>query len=761
MMPRGHSDPPPEPRLSRSHVETTVREAHAEVLTVIGSIHQNLSSAAPPQFSIDSTAEVTSAQSDTIEELFVANDRWIEDVLSELEKRRILLLYGEHGCGKSATALYLAARLSKRSGLRRALLAAPPDPDVEVDLRKIACDKDFASRALVFTDVFAGHNDDLAGFFSRGDALTWERLTADLREQQSCVIFTTESEAIFPIRQRITGLACREILPLDPALVERGFARRVSWLERHGRLTPAHVRQLSESRERLIDDLKTLPRLVSFLDQFTVSDGDVDAALQRFHDIPFWFSRDLAADVDAWCFALTLALAHSVRPGPGVGWYAFDRIRRTVTAQIREEPEFLTRTPASASMLSDDFLLSRARAEVIAEPSRLGAVVRFIDSSYGAIIWQTAAARHRRVLTALIPALRAIAEGERGPGSHAVRSLAAQMIGRIGELDPFSISIPLVQQEWLTRNRAQRPYVGHVLKGMRMSSSRAYRQAALSTVDALLAQRRELPTVIAAYALIGEHDPSLSMSKLGLIATQELAPQMSTLKQVEQLVENLEQHASRAESDEPPEELLRHRSRLEQIAKRLSTQHAATLVALEQAVSYLCLTTDPVVVLCAMREWISHGGATLVALLFLNGGIAERVAAVATDLEALTGSRRANRIVRALSNRPGEIEAFATFLAELYAGIHCSTSLAASLRRDLLDRFAATLTAWAAEAAADRPYADAVQSLFLSLINSGDNPVHSTVATLLDTQPFTASESMRSFAAAVQSKATQEKRRTR
>jgi hypothetical protein len=270
-----------------------------------------------------------------------------------------------------------------------------------------------------------------------------------------------------------------------------------------------------------------------------------------------------------------------------------------------------------------------------------------------------------------------------------------------------------------------------------------------------------LPTVISAYALIGEHDPILAMRKLGVIATQELAPQMSALKHVEQLVDKLAQHVSRAESDEPTEELLRHRSRLEHIAKRLSTQHATSLIALEQAVLYLCLTTDPVVVLCAMREWISHGGATLVAVLVLNGGIVERMAAVATDLEALTGSRRANRIVRALANQPGEIESFATFMAELYAGIHRSTSLAASLRRDLLDRFAATLTAWAAEAAGDRAHADAIQSLFLSLINSGDDAVHSNVSALLDTQPFTGSDRMRSFAAAVQSKATQEKRRTR
>ena len=44
------------------------------------------------------------------------------------------------------------------------------------------------------------------------------------------------------------------------------------------------------------------------------------------------------------------------------------------------------------------------------------------------------------------------------------------MLGRIGELDPFSISIPLLQQDW---SGAQRALVGRLLQGMRSSGNRA------------------------------------------------------------------------------------------------------------------------------------------------------------------------------------------------------------------------------------------------------------------------------------------------
>ena len=98
--------------------------------------------------------------------------------------------------------------------------------------------------------------------------------------------------------------------------------------------------------------------------------------------MPFWFSNELAADVDAWCFALTLALAQVVRNGSSVRWYEFERIRRAVTEQIGSGSK-------SGQSLSDDSLLLRARAEVSGEPSQLGDAVRFIDRSYAATIWQT------------------------------------------------------------------------------------------------------------------------------------------------------------------------------------------------------------------------------------------------------------------------------------------------------------------------------------------------------------------------------------
>ena len=229
--------------------------------------------------------------------------------------------------------------------------------------------------------------------------------TEKLRAKKAYLIFTAEPQEIASFR-----VPRRNVLLPAGDLVGRGLDLRVKRLERQGQRTAQHVLQLTANRERLINDLKTLPRVARFLDQYIAGDPDLDAALQRFNDVPFWFSNELAGDVEAWCFALTLALAQVVRNGSGVGWYEFERIRLAVTETIRAGRR-------AGRSLSDDSLLLRARAEVSGEPSRLGDAVRFIDRSYAATIWQTLATHHRRVLTALIPTLRAIAEEERGPGS--------------------------------------------------------------------------------------------------------------------------------------------------------------------------------------------------------------------------------------------------------------------------------------------------------------------------------------------------------
>lgn len=654
-----------------THIESTLEVGDVQAQTQIN-VGTYIKNPTPirVKFSIESANEVPPERAKIIQEFFIGDKHLIEGVLAHLQKHHILLLTGDPGCGTLTTAIYLGTRLAERT-----LVAGPLGPRVEIDLREIG----LARQTMIFADGFRNH--DLLGFFSRNDTGEWEQLTKELRENEAYLIFTAEPDAVTRFH------AVRYDVPrLTPAQVGDGLDLRMQWLERQGLLTPEHIGQLTENRVRLLDNLKTLPRVARFLDQFADGDADLDAALQRFHDIPFWFSKHLAADLDAWCFALTLALAHVVRNGSGVGWYEFERIRRAVAEQIQSGAK-------TSPSLSDESLLRRARAEVSREPSRLGDAVRFIDRSYAPAIWQTLATNHRRVLTALIPALRTIAEDERGPGSYAVRSLAAQMLGRIGELDPFSISIPLIQH-WAG---AQRPLVGRLLQGMRTSSNRAYQQAAIGVIDSLTADSGDdakthdgLLTAISAYSLLGEQDLESAMERLGAIAAQKLAPVMANLHEIEQLMEQVDKHLCGAESPQAAEGLLQERFQLGDIAERLSAQQAALLRPVEQAVVYLCLTADPVEVLHEMRKWIAQGARTaaMVVLLFLHEGIADDLEGAAARVQSLSGGERIHPIAHSLRNSAGAAKKFRAFLDDLRTAIDQSTPLSPGLRQELRERLA-------------------------------------------------------------------------
>jgi len=711
---------------SISSTQVEIGHAEAKTLVVIGSIASYFPSpSGPVTFSADCAAEVTQERAAATNELFVGDEQLIEDALAGLTKHHILLLAGERGSGTSTLAIHLANRVAERARLRNTLTVAPLDRNVRIDIGNLVAEEErLAGRVTIFTDVLGRHNHDLSGLFARNDTMRWEQLTTALQAKDAYLIFTTEPDAVFKYRrQNGNDIVCHEVPRLTSRLVGLGLDKRVSWLEKR-QMCLEHIRELKHNRERLITVLKTLPRVARFIDQFVQGSADFEAALLRFNDVPFWFSTDLANDIDAWCFVLTLALAHAARPASDISWYEFERIRCAIAERIKSDAEFShRRTEMSGRSLSDDAILLRGRAEFVKDTSRLGDGVRFIDNSYAAIIWETLAAHHRRVLAALLPVLRNIAEKERGAGSYGVRSLAAQMIGRIGELDPFSISIPLVQRQWVGANDlTQRPLVGRLVQGMRSSCNETYRRAALNTVDSLTVERPgesarnrdRLLTAISCYALLGEQELAMAMERLGSIATQRLAPAIASRHQIERLTDEFDERISKTDSPQHADDLLAHRLRLGRLADRLGEQHATTLLALKQAVVYLCLTNDCIQVLCAMHEWIEKGGkpaGTLVVLLFLHGGIAE-------ELNSRPGGKQISPIVQSLATGAHAVEKFSAFLAGIYQSILRPDALPARLQRELQESFEAQLKQWEGAAAGKPVHREAVQALLRALKNT-------------------------------------------
>jgi hypothetical protein len=732
----------------------------------------------PVPFSVGSASEITPDDAEMLDAVFVANEKLIGDLVNDLEKHRVLLLAGERGMGKETMAVYLSTVVARRGKLgTNALKVEPLARIVHIDVEQVAANAgDFGSRATIFVDVFARHNRRLEDFFDSTARVGWEGLAATLRANSAFLIFTTEIHDVDKFRQLGSCLTCRAVPPLTHDLVIRGTDRHIEWLEKKKLASADHLRAVVSHRDRLIDELSSLQRVARFLEFFPTGEPDLEAALRLFNDVGgLWFGQDLAADADAWCFALTLALAGSAHDANGVGWYEFEIIRRAITDHVKSDTELFPRRRRSESQqeqeltehttgqsLSDDLLLTRCRAEIGRDSSRLGDAVRFRDDTYASRIWRHAVTHNRRVLTLLVPALRTLAEGS---GDYGVRALAAQMIGRIGELDPFSISIPIVRHEW-PRNERHRPLVGSLLQGMRASDDERYKQSAMSAIDALTADRpgdvraesEGILTAISAYSQLGQENPDDAMERLGTIAVEKLAPVMDDLNEIGRVVDIVDRSLARTSSKQTAEDLLNQRFRLAQFAKARS-RRAAAIMAMAQAVVYLCLIGDSVQILRAMRAWISKGklpGGTLVALLFLvRGGIAEDLDNVAANMRSLNGGNAISPIVFSLANGRDAIEHFSAFLADVYSSINAAYSLPGALQQDLRDSLDECLTRWARSSAGVPAHRDVVADLFVALTNIRNGVLRDDIYALFGSSTFTDEPALRDFAAEVRKRRLQ------
>lgn len=768
----GNQPQPSPPPSGDNQFKTGDIDAESAFFGNIGAVYQFGQSNATT-FSAKRAWSMSAAHEHEISELFVGESLVIGSLLHQLEQNRVLLLTGDRGAGKTTAALYLSTQLRiQKKAHEKTLVFDALERQMRIDIRKVAEQRmTFGERTVVFSNALTHRNRDLSAFFSRVDKIGFDQLTHTLRQNDAYLIFTASPDEVVPFRQNVAQhLAIHHLPPLSGNLATEAFDRKVKWLSDKGS-SAAHLEALQKRRDNIVATLKTVPMVAAFVSDFLRGDTDVDLALKRFKDIPFWFQNALASDVDAWCFALALTLAHATRDANSVSWMDFDRLRRIVTERVKVDPELFPRRKrveqqpedapdrtSSAESLCDEPLLARSRAKVTKDAARLGDVVMFEEPSYPADIWDTLLNQNRRVLTMLLPSLRTLAE-DGGAANFSLRVLAAQMIGRIGEIAPHSITTPIVAYEWLTKDdRRQRPLIGRLMQGVLASRNENYRQAGLRMIDALTnteaAESNEDPndrllTAISAYAQIGEYEPMIALERLGAIAIERLAPAVDNLHQVVRLRETLDQQLSEVSSKRMADRIRSRRARVARLAAALSEEHGPTLLAINRAVVHLCLTRDPVQILREMRNWISKGGApagVLVGLLFLHEGIADSLELFADEISRISGSVVPSPILMSLADSDTAVDHLCGFLADIHGSLNSTFTLPADVQRYFRDRFTTCLTTWARGAVLNPLFQSGLEELFVALAAARGGVMRGEIYALIGTPAFAESDALKKFA---------------
>src|SRR6185436_182705 len=274
-----------------------------------------------------------------------------------------------------------------------------------------------------------------------------------------------------------------------------------------------------------------------------------------------------------------------------------------------------------------------------------------------------------------------------------------------------------------------------------------YRRIAYNSLNTLVAQSGNgdtdrLLAAISAYSQLGVSDLSLAMKCLGRIAIDRLAPVAESLRKIDRLLEKVGRQRSQVVRADIADDLLYW-------GRKISAGNAATFLALAQAVVYVCVMRDAIEPLRAMRDWTSKGGetaGTLVALLFLHGGIPEQIEAFSSG-GGTSGEIAPSPILESLQESDDAAEHLSAFLADVYASINAPYSFTSELQRELKECFDGTLMRWARQAVANPSLLPNLQRVIVRLARTRNELAKEDILTLLASEPLSESEGMSAFAA--------------
>jgi hypothetical protein len=467
------------------------------------------------------------------EEELVFEAREVEPLLAAFADRRILVLAGEPEAGKGSLGLLLASRLTRSLQWRGLLTCQGLGSGVQVDLENVADDSAFSHQVVMFEDALAGENSDLRAFLRTVDSLRLTTLADRLQKSSAAILLTTTSASLADCERRLENLGIlRTVAPPAPPLLVRALHHFKTRLPRHGARSAAVEAFLTDHETALARDLRTVPRVARFVHEYLIEvvagNLSIRQALGGMDDLSQWLTADLGGDLDAQAAVLAIVLGSAVPPAAGVPWLAFDDLRRRIRDLLREEARLPEDQPSSPPGLGRAYL-DRARAYVATMPSPLPDLVRFRDERYPQRLWQALLGPARELATMLVPLLGQLAAG-RAP---ALRSLAACALGRLGQIGPTDLAVPLLRS-WIRRASNREELPGCFLQGSAASGDDTYEDLCLATVRGLACDSgaKVAEVAVRSLGLLGLPDPAVPIRELCSLAQERLPIQLELLRQV-------------------------------------------------------------------------------------------------------------------------------------------------------------------------------------------------------------------------------------
>jgi hypothetical protein len=683
----------------------------------------------------------------------------LEEILFE---HRLLVITGEEEVGKGAMALLLAARAGTRAeGACAEVLYSPGmGEEVAVSLDRLSekggrC----AGRLLVFRDAFASPNEGLLRIARELDASQLGRLRQRLGASGTLLILTSDRARLpgtdAELRLRSLGILA-EVLGPGRDLLCRDLHRRAErmGLDRGARDEVSRV--VVEHDQRIVDELRTVPRIDRFVHFYLLEVATADLALEealaRTRNRETWLLSELSKDPEVWAFALALVLAQPLPSPDGVPWYPFYLLWREVAGHLRRELRLIREPRETGSLVVGRDLLDRVRARIRRVPPGAD-TVQFQSSVDPAALWEALLGPGRSLASSLVPLLQRLAED----GDFAVCETAARALGRIGRVDPANLVFPLIHRwsETDAPNR-RRAALGRMLQGVFGGRDAEYRELCMRQLRYTSLWRSGKGIWPGAVALreIGRLDLALAVRELVDLLGRGLRDRPGHVSRLDR--EFLRVYEEKRRSEEKEEGPARQEERIRE-ALELATpvmfsgqEEWHALSAVQFSLVGLCLAGSPIRVLAELRrrlrERVEGKLLPLLTLLFLRtDGIADLLERNKTSVpvtEAEEGKSAVtvaiNDLVYFASFEDGAVESLSEILAAVYGGVEEFPGLIA---RSFKARFALLLKSLAKDAVQVPNVQQACAALFACLLDAEDRDLKEMVFQMLKRDPDFTKES--------------------
>ncbi len=660
----------------------------------------------------------------------IASPQVITGWAASIERFRLLFLVGAAESGKATLAWRLAAQLGERHPCRELLLCRHSlVRNVQVRFEDFARSR-YAGTVIVLRDALASDNVDLTRFVRTLDEARLSALAAKLGASNVFVVLTAEGATLADAEAKLRGLGVlAEVAPLPGDLLGEGLAqlarRLPAFAEGTQELRDAVQRLLAEQGTPIAARLGTMPRIARFVQEalVEVAAGRVklEHALEHADDLQSWLLRDLPQDFEAWCYALALALCYAAAQPGRLSWTQFDRFREELTRYLERRLR-RGRTERAPAVLCHGFVhCQSARAEIAQPVFPEVCTVRFRDEGYPRRLWEILLGPGKSLLGLIRPLLSTLASAK----EPFLRDLSTQIVGRMGELAPLDLVLPLIERDGVP--------LGALFRGILSSADEGYRLRCMQQLRAAMIGRRPdlSRKAVAALIVIGQVDLRMALAELRALCTGELSPAIDR-EVLARAVAGLEERAP----ENPDARQLLVQLQRGNPRGLLTKILPARLFALVDSVRFtlvgLCVARGPIEVLAGLASWRAEPAlGTFLAVLFLRTwGVFEYLERFKSPSAADDG-RQYSPILSWSS--ADDTETLAEFLAAAYVDL---AALPGALRQGLRRRWVEVLKDWAGQAAGAGEHRDAIVSLLRALLVSDRAGVGSEVLRLLRLDPL-------------------------